>query len=56
MEATNRVALVAGANKGIGCEIACQLGKLGMSVMVGARDERWGEEAGTLTRLTSSAL
>ena len=45
MEATNRLALVTGANKGIGREIARHLGKLGMSVMVGARDEKRGDEA-----------
>ena len=43
-EGTNRVALVTGANKGIGRETARQLGKLGMTVLVGARDEGRGEE------------
>jgi NAD(P)-dependent dehydrogenase (short-subunit alcohol dehydrogenase family) len=39
------IALVTGANKGIGYEIAAGLGALGMSVGVGARDRRRGEEA-----------
>ena len=40
-----RVALVTGANKGIGYEIAAGLGKLGFLVGVGARDERRRDEA-----------
>ena len=44
-ENANKVALVTGANKGIGREIARQLGKLGMSVLVGARDEGRGAQA-----------
>ncbi|WP_179953772.1 SDR family oxidoreductase [Lentzea guizhouensis] len=39
------IALVTGANKGIGYEIAAGLGALGMSVGVGARDPQRGEEA-----------
>src|SRR5262249_47275194 len=39
------VALVTGANKGIGYEIAAGLGALGWSVGVGARDEKRREEA-----------
>jgi NAD(P)-dependent dehydrogenase (short-subunit alcohol dehydrogenase family) len=39
------IALVTGANKGIGYEIAAGLGALGTSVGVGARDRRRGEEA-----------
>ena len=40
------VALVTGANKGIGHEIARQLGRdHGMTVLVGARDETRGREA-----------
>jgi NAD(P)-dependent dehydrogenase (short-subunit alcohol dehydrogenase family) len=38
-------ALVTGANKGIGYEIAAGLGALGWSVGVGARDDRRREEA-----------
>jgi NAD(P)-dependent dehydrogenase (short-subunit alcohol dehydrogenase family) len=40
-----KVALITGANKGIGLEIARQLGRQGMTVLVGARD------AGRLARL-----
>ena len=36
---TSTIALVTGANKGIGKEIARQLGVLGMTVLVAARDE-----------------
>ncbi len=40
-----RVALVTGANKGIGREIARQLGKLDHTVWIGARDEARGRKA-----------
>ncbi len=40
-----RIALVTGANKGIGFEIARQLGHAGMIVMLGARDAARGEAA-----------
>ncbi len=43
--ADNKVALITGANKGIGKEIARQLGALGMTVLVGARDKQRGVEA-----------
>jgi NAD(P)-dependent dehydrogenase (short-subunit alcohol dehydrogenase family) len=41
----NRVALVTGANRGIGFEIARRLGRLGYAVLVGARDQRRGQTA-----------
>ena len=41
----NKIALVTGANKGIGLETARQLGAQGMTVLVGARDKARGEEA-----------
>jgi NAD(P)-dependent dehydrogenase (short-subunit alcohol dehydrogenase family) len=44
-EATNPVALVTGANKGIGYEIARALGGRGMTVLVGARDPERGKAA-----------
>ena len=40
-----RVAVVTGANKGIGLEVARQLGRLGLTVVVGARDAGRGEAA-----------
>src|SRR5262245_41393417 len=40
-----RIALVTGANKGIGFEIARQLGECGMTVYVGARDSSRGTAA-----------
>ena len=42
---TKRIVLVTGANKGIGKEIARQLGTLGMTVLLGVRDSGRGEEA-----------
>lgn len=38
MADSNRIALVTGANKGIGLEIARQLARVGVSVIIGARD------------------
>src|SRR4051794_14432812 len=40
-----RIALVTGANKGIGFAIARQLGEAGLEVVVGARDEAGGRAA-----------
>lgn len=39
---TDKIALVTGANKGIGKEIARQLGQLGYTVLVGSRDAERG--------------
>lgn len=45
----NKIALITGANKGIGFACARQLGKMGYTVLIGARDESRGKEAaGTL--------
>ncbi|WP_067462941.1 SDR family NAD(P)-dependent oxidoreductase [Nocardia amamiensis] len=44
------VALVTGANKGIGRGAAEQLAALGMTVLIGARDPRRGEEAAAALR------
>jgi len=43
--ANDRVALVTGANKGIGLEVARQLAAAGVPVVIGARDARAGEAA-----------
>ncbi len=40
-----KVALITGANKGIGREIARQLGQQNITVLIGARDAERGEEA-----------
>lgn len=41
----NTLALITGANKGIGFETARQLGQQGIRVIIGARDKARGEEA-----------
>jgi NAD(P)-dependent dehydrogenase (short-subunit alcohol dehydrogenase family) len=45
-----KVALITGANKGIGLETARQLGKLGVTILVGSRDLGRGEEAAEVLR------
>jgi NAD(P)-dependent dehydrogenase (short-subunit alcohol dehydrogenase family) len=47
---TVKVALITGANRGIGLETARQLGKLGVTVVVGSRDLARGEEAAEALR------
>ena len=42
---TNKIALITGANKGLGLEVARQLGKRECTVLVGARDVELGREA-----------
>ena len=39
------IALITGANKGIGLETARQLGARGVTVLAGARDEARGQQA-----------
>ena len=49
-ETAAKVALITGANKGIGLETARQLGKLGMKIVVGSRDLARGEAAAEVLR------
>ena len=51
---TKRVALVTGANRGIGLAIASRLARLGLTVIIGVRDEKNGKEAEK--RLTDNGL
>lgn len=53
MAETTRIALVTGANKGIGLEIARQLAEAGVTVIVGVRDRTRGDRA--LAELSSPA-
>jgi NAD(P)-dependent dehydrogenase (short-subunit alcohol dehydrogenase family) len=48
--AETKVALISGANKGLGLETARQLGALGYTVLLGARDPLKGEVAARLLR------
>ena len=45
-----KVVLITGANKGIGFEVARQLGRSGFTVLLGARDSSRGEAAATKLR------
>jgi NAD(P)-dependent dehydrogenase (short-subunit alcohol dehydrogenase family) len=47
---SKKVALVTGANKGIGFQIAREFGEAGMTVLLGARDPRLGEQAAATLR------
>ena len=46
----NKIAFITGANKGLGFETARQLGQHGFTVLLGARDEKRGEEAAQTLR------
>jgi NAD(P)-dependent dehydrogenase (short-subunit alcohol dehydrogenase family) len=50
MSEQTKVALITGANKGIGLETARQLGKLGVTILVGSRSLARGEEAAEVLR------
>lgn len=45
MSSEQKIALITGANKGLGLETALQLGRQGVTVLVGARDAAKGEDA-----------
>lgn len=45
METVNKIALISGANRGLGLEIGSQLGELGITVLLGARNEQSGQAA-----------
>src|ERR1700744_3681550 len=46
----SKLALITGANKGIGLETARQLGRQGFHVLIGARDAKAGESAAAKLR------
>lgn len=46
----NKVALITGANKGLGLEIGRQLGRKGITVLLGARSKAKADEAATRLR------
>ncbi|MDP4096798.1 SDR family oxidoreductase [Paenibacillus sp. P96] len=46
----DKVALITGANRGIGLATARSLGKLGVNIMIGSRNRQNGEEAAAVLR------
>jgi NAD(P)-dependent dehydrogenase (short-subunit alcohol dehydrogenase family) len=55
-ETAQKVALVTGANKGIGREVAGQFAALGMTVLLGSRDPRRGEDAAAALRASGGEV
>jgi NAD(P)-dependent dehydrogenase (short-subunit alcohol dehydrogenase family) len=51
MASTKKVALITGANKGLGLEMTRQLGQAGVTVVLAARDPKKGEAAAEKLRL-----
>ena len=51
---SEEIALITGANKGIGFELARQLGAAGITIVVGSRDMGRGEEA--VSKLSEEGL
>jgi NAD(P)-dependent dehydrogenase (short-subunit alcohol dehydrogenase family) len=45
MATTQKIAFITGGNRGIGLETARQLGKLGITIVIGSRDAKKGEQA-----------
>ncbi len=54
MQEPKKVALITGANKGIGLEVARQIAKAGWTVLAAARSEKLGQEA--VTKLKAEGL
>lgn len=50
MKSTKKIALITGANKGLGFEMARQLGQAGVTVIIAARDPGRGEAAAAKLR------